>query len=111
MLHVDGLVEGVIETEFDISIGESGSVSGLIKAKDIVVSGVIEGKVVCEAIEILSTGKMMGELISSELNIEPGGKFIGESRELTEGGLIVTFPEKDLLEHDVVDIVDKSKTK
>lgn len=49
----------------------------------------------CESIDILSTGKLLGEVICGELMIEAGGKFIGESRELTEGGLIVSFPEAE----------------
>ena len=55
----------------------------------------MEGKVACESIDILSTGKLLGEVICGELMIEAGGKFIGESRELTEGGLIVSFPEAE----------------
>lgn len=88
----------MVETEFDISIGQSGSVSGLVKAENIVVSGVLEGKIICQSIEVLATGRLMGEVVSAELKIEAGGRFIGESRELTEGGLIVSFPEEDLLE-------------
>lgn len=98
-LHIDGRIEGVIETEYDISIGSSGSVSGLVKAQNIVVSGLLEGKVACQSIEVLSSGKLMGEVISGEMKIESGGRFIGESRELTEGGLIVSFPENEQLPH------------
>jgi len=58
----------------------------------VVLSGVLEGKVACERIDILATGKLIGELVSGEMTIEAGGKFIGESRELTEGGLIVSLP-------------------
>lgn len=78
-----------------MSIGNNGVVKGLVKAKTIYVSGTLEGKVACEAIDILSTGKMLGEVICGEMMIESGGKFIGESRELTEGGLIVSFPEAE----------------
>lgn len=94
-MHIDGRIDGVVETEYDISIGNKGIVTGLVKAKSIVVSGTLEGKVACETIDILSTGKMLGEVICGEMVIEAGGKFIGESRELTEGGLIVSFPEAE----------------
>lgn len=65
----------------------------MVKAKTIVVSGALEGKVACESIDILSTGKVLGEVICGEMMIESGGRFIGQSRELTEGGLVVSFPE------------------
>ena len=92
-LHIDGSVDGVIDSEFDVSIGQTGNVSGLIKAKRIALSGVLEGKVACETIDILSTGKLIGELICGELTIETGGKFIGQSHEMTESGMIVSLPE------------------
>ena len=71
----------------------SGHVTGLIKAKQIVLSGILEGKVACESIEILATGKLIGELISGEFTLEAGGKFIGQSHEMTEGGMVVSLPE------------------
>ncbi|NPA72287.1 MAG: polymer-forming cytoskeletal protein [Gammaproteobacteria bacterium] len=92
-LHIDGHVEGVIDSAFDVSIGETGSVSGLVKAKRIALSGTLEGKVACETIDILSTGKLIGELICGEFTVETGGKFIGQSHEMTEGGMVVSLPE------------------
>jgi cytoskeletal protein CcmA (bactofilin family) len=88
-LHVDGRIDGIVETRFDIVIGPKGSLTGLVKARSIYLSGQLEGKVACERIEILSTGKLMGELISGELTIESGGKFVGHSRELDESGMIL----------------------
>lgn len=92
-LHVDGHIDGIINSEYDLSIGQTGHVSGLIKAKQIVLSGILEGRVACESIEILPTGKLMGELISGKFSLEVGGKFIGQSHEMTEGGLVVSLPE------------------
>ncbi|WP_373019853.1 polymer-forming cytoskeletal protein [Thiomicrorhabdus sp.] len=111
-LHVDGRIDGVIQSDFDVSIGVQGEVKGFIKARSIVLSGVFEGKVACERIDILSTGKFIGELISGEVTIEAGGKFIGESRELTEGGMIVSLPEE--MKHSGVpaslsDLLEKEK--
>lgn len=88
-LHIDGHIDGIVETSFDISVGQQGSLTGLIKARSIFLSGTLEGKVACEKIEILATGKLMGELISGELTIEAGGRFVGQSRELSESGIIV----------------------
>ncbi len=76
-----------------MSIGASGHVTGLIKAKQIVLSGLLEGKVACESIEILATGKLIGELICGEFTLEAGGKFIGQSHEMAEGAMVVSLPE------------------
>ena len=112
-LHIDGHIDGIIETDYDVSIGDKGIVTGLVKAKTIVVSGTLEGKVACESIDILSSGKMLGEVVCGEMMIESGGKFIGESRELTEGGLIVSFPEdeKTKLENQAKSAVEMIKSK
>src|SRR5690554_6169968 len=66
-LHVDGHIEGIVETSFDVSIGHNGSISGMVKARSVFLSGELDGKIACERIEILSTGRLMGELISGEL--------------------------------------------
>lgn len=76
-----------------MSIGITGQVIGLIKARSIVLSGVLDGKVACERLDILETGKLIGELISGEFTVETGGKFIGQSHEMTEGGMVVSLPE------------------
>jgi len=92
-LHIDGRVDGVIDSNYDLSIGNTGHVTGLVKARSVVLSGTFEGKIACESIDILSTGKLIGELICSEFIVETGGKFIGQSHEMTEGGLVVSLPE------------------
>ena len=92
-LHIDGRVDGIIDSEYGVSIGVNGHVNGLVKAKSIVLSGVLDGKIACEKIDVLSTGKLIGELVCSEVTIETGGKFIGQSHEMTEGGMVVSLPE------------------
>ncbi|UQB42847.1 polymer-forming cytoskeletal protein [Thiomicrospira microaerophila] len=78
-LHVDGKIEGHIESLNDISIGKMGHVIGFISAKTVYLSGRLEGKVHCSALEILEGGCFMGDLITGALTIEQGGRFIGQS--------------------------------
>ena len=92
---VDGAFEGVIESAFDLAVGEHGHVKGLVKANHIVVTGILEGKVVCDHLEILSSGKFIGELVAGDMSIERGAKFIGRSHEVTESGMIVAFDEEE----------------
>ncbi|MBO1923507.1 polymer-forming cytoskeletal protein [Thiomicrorhabdus sp. 6S3-12] len=99
-LHNDGTIEGVINTAFDISIGSNGVIKGLIKAREVVLSGLIEGHVACEKIEILPGGKLVGDLVCRDFVIEQGGKFIGQRHELTEGGRVLSMTEAlDSSEH------------
>ena len=92
---IDGSFEGVFESEHDLAVGEHGKIKGLVKAKNIVVTGVIEGKVVCEHLEVLANGKFVGELVAGNMTIEKGAKFIGRSHEVTETGAVITFDDQE----------------
>lgn len=85
-LHVDGCLEGQVESLADISIGKQGQVSGFITARTIFLSGRLDGKVNCSSLEILEGGCFIGDLLTGSLTIEPGGRFIGQS--LGHGDLI-----------------------
>lgn len=82
----------MVDTSFDISIGSQGVIKGLIKARQVVISGLVEGHVACEKVEILPGGKLVGDLVCREFVIESGGKFIGQRHELTEGGRVTSMP-------------------
>lgn len=91
----------MISTEYDLSVGESGCVKGLVKARNLVISGRVEGKVACDKLEILKGGKLVGELICREFVVESGGQFIGQRHEMTESGTVVSLPENfEQLKHD-----------
>lgn len=79
-LHIDGVVEGTIESSSDVSIGSAGSFEGTLRAHHVVVSGHLHGNVDCVRLEIVANGKVFGEINIQEIVIEPGGKFVGESR-------------------------------
>lgn len=113
-MHIDGLVEGIIETDFDVSIGRTGKVSGLVKARSIVVSGLLEGRIACDSLEIVAQGKVLGQIVCSQLTVEPDGKFIGERHEMSEDGLLIGFTEitaqltKDKVKHQILTKIEES---
>jgi len=76
-VHIDGKFEGVILEADIISIGETGEVIGDIKANNLIVSGLFDGKIDCNQVQILSTGKVIGEIKYNDLIVEPDGKFEG----------------------------------
>ena len=78
--HLDGAMEGNLESEGDVSIGQSGEFEGDIKARRVVISGHFNGTIDCSRLEIVSTGRVTGEIQISELVIESGGHFSGSSR-------------------------------
>ncbi|BBP46384.1 hypothetical protein THMIRHAS_17570 [Thiosulfatimonas sediminis] len=91
----------MIDTKFDLSVGASGVVKGLVKARSVVISGLIEGHVACDKLEILPEGRLVGDLICSEFVVEPGGKFIGQRHQLAEGGRVLSMNDvMDSKEHE-----------
>lgn len=76
-VHIDGKFEGVILEADVISIGPKGEVIGDIKANNLVVNGLFDGKIDCNEVQILSQGKVIGDMRYNELIIETNGKFEG----------------------------------
>merc|ERR1711879_899357 len=77
-VHIDGKFEGVILEADVISIGKSGEVIGDIKANNLIVSGLLDGKIDCNEVQILPDGKVIGNMQYNELIIEESGKFEGQ---------------------------------
>ena len=76
-VHIDGKFEGVILEADQITIGQTGEVIGDIKTNHMVVSGLFDGKIDCNVIQILSTGRVIGDIAYHDLVIEENGKFEG----------------------------------
>lgn len=79
-LHLDGKIDGSIQSESEVSIGQSGQFDGELKAARVLVSGKIKGNVHAERLEIVSGGQVNGDVEVDELVIESGGQFNGSSR-------------------------------
>ena len=83
-LHIDGEFEGKINSHNIVTIGKDGIVKGEIFSEKFLVSGVFNGTIDSEYIEILPQGKLQGNIITNELVIERGGLFQGESKAKTK---------------------------
>lgn len=79
-MHVDGLFEGNIDSSEDISIGRNGCIRGQVRARNLTVSGVLEGELVCEQLHIERGGQVRALVCSKSLSIDPEGCFVGERR-------------------------------
>ncbi len=79
-LHVDGRIEGSIQSDGEISIGEQGSIEGDIKANRVMVSGRFDGTVDAERLEIVAGGEVNGTVSVTQLVIESGARFNGTSK-------------------------------
>jgi len=75
-------MEGIVRSEGFISVGTTGHVRGNMQADKIIISGTVEGNILCNSLEIMHTGNVKGEISTGEFVIEPGGVFVGSSKRI-----------------------------
>jgi cytoskeletal protein CcmA (bactofilin family) len=86
-LLIDGKVEGEINSDGVLTIGENADIRGEIKTKSITVYGKVQGNItVAERCELKSKCTLQGDLKAARLVIEEGATFIGKS-EVTSGSI------------------------
>ncbi|MPN18485.1 hypothetical protein SDC9_165845 [bioreactor metagenome] len=79
-IRIDGAFEGDIDSEQDIIIGESGQVSAKITARNVLISGVVNGNVHASGrLELMASGKLYGDIKANSLIIGEGAIFKGMS--------------------------------
>lgn len=86
-LQLEGRVEGTISTRGRVLISDRGSVEGDIDAGEIVVSGVVQGKLAAREVVRLRSGcRVTGELRSPAVELEEGGVLDGRVEMSGSGG-------------------------
>src|ERR671930_257916 len=86
-LLIDGKVEGEINSDGVLTVGENAEIRGEIKTKSITVYGKVQGNItVAERCELKSKCVLQGDLKAARLVIEEGATFIGKS-EVTTGAV------------------------
>jgi len=84
-LIIDGKVEGDINSDGILTVGENAEIRGEVKTKSITVYGKVHGNItVSERCELKSKCVLQGDLKAARLTIEEGATFIGKS-EVTTG--------------------------
>ena len=89
-IRVDGDIKGDIISQNNVTVGESGQVTGQINANVITVGGKVNGTVTAkEKLALESKGDLKGDILTKILVVEAGAKFegnskMGESRNLPE---------------------------
>jgi cytoskeletal protein CcmA (bactofilin family) len=83
-IRIDGIVEGDIEYDGNIVVGEAGKVSGNINSNDVSLAGTIKGNVDSKTkLVILPTGTLIGDVQVSSFIIHEKAKFEGNCKMLS----------------------------
>ena len=78
LLRIDGKFKGTIETDGKVLVGQTGEAITDIKAKVVIVGGIIRGNIFAtERVIMLSSGRINGNIITPSLIMEEGVIFEG----------------------------------
>jgi cytoskeletal protein CcmA (bactofilin family) len=79
-LTFDGKLEGEINTDGVLILGDSAVVNGNVNAQSVVVRGKITGNISAkEKIEIKTKAELFGDIRASKLMVEEGVTFVGKT--------------------------------
>jgi cytoskeletal protein CcmA (bactofilin family) len=99
-LLIDGKVEGEINSEGVLTVGENADIRADIKTKSIIIYGKLQGNIaVSERCELKSKCTLQGDLKAARLVIEEGATFIGKS-EVSSGMSVKGSTRPEVVRHE-----------
>ncbi len=80
-LIIDGRIEGEVNSEGDLTVGENAHILGNINTRSVTVFGKVQGNItVTDRCELKQNAALQGDIAAGKLAIEEGASFIGASR-------------------------------
>ena len=71
IVRIDGDIDGNLETDGNVIIGENARIRGNINAKSIIVGGIILGNIFAnESVKVLANSIVIGDILSHKVQIE-----------------------------------------
>lgn len=79
-LTFEGKIDGEIQTEGTLNLGDSANVNGNITAQTVIVRGKVNGNITAkEKVEIKTKAELFGDIRASKLVIEEGVTYVGKT--------------------------------
>ena len=70
-VRIDGDIDGNLETDGTIIIGENARIRGNVKAKSVIVGGIVLGNIeASQSIKVLATSAVIGDIVSHKVQVE-----------------------------------------
>lgn len=77
-VRIDGDIDGNLETDGNVIVGENARIRGDVKAKSIIIGGIIVGNVTAtNSAKVLSEAAVIGDIISHKVQIDDLALFSG----------------------------------
>ncbi len=61
-IHIDGTINGDVDVEQSVVIGEKGVVFGNVKSQKVMVAGVLKGSLICSDLEVMTKGHVSNSI-------------------------------------------------
>ncbi|MCC8424943.1 polymer-forming cytoskeletal protein [Mucilaginibacter sp. UR6-11] len=75
--RIDGHVNGDVQVDEGLILGEKGLITGNITTKEMTIYGTVNGNIAVQSLEIKGTGKVTGDIETVTLLVEAGGVYNG----------------------------------
>jgi cytoskeletal protein CcmA (bactofilin family) len=101
-IAVYGMVDGEVNSEKSITVGQSAQVKGPVRGQVVTIAGTVHGEIdAAEKLEILETGKVYGSIATKDLVVRSGafidGKVVMGGEPPAEGEEPETFKEEKMM--------------
>ena len=79
-LVVDGKIEGNINSDGSLTVGENARIKAEIKTRSVIIYGKVHGNIeVTDTVELKANAELVGDIKAASLSIESGAIFLGKS--------------------------------
>ncbi len=70
-IRIDGDIDGNLETDGNVLVGENARIRGDLSAKSVIIGGIIKGNIKAnESVKILSEAAVIGDVISRKVQVD-----------------------------------------
>ncbi len=96
-VRVDGDIDGNLETDGNVIIGEHARIRGNVSAKNLTIGGIVLGNVTAkDSIKLLSSSAVVGDILCRKIQIDDGVVFHGHCISLKDETEFNSVSEKYL---------------
>ena len=86
-VSIHGAVEGQVQTDGDVVVGDSAKLSAQLTAQNAQIAGQVRGNItVAGLLKLTASASVHGDISAQTLEIEPGAVFVGKSSMAKENG-------------------------
>ena len=70
-IRIDGDIDGSLETDGNVIVGENARIRGDLTAKSVIIGGIIKGNIkASESVKILAEAAVIGDIISRKVQVD-----------------------------------------